>query len=121
MSLSPAIYQQHNEYLKIGLMDLEIPLMSRYSDGSKRYFINGTVANPRVAKVQEELLTRMKESIARNNFRISVAQKERRIIFVRNDHGFHARDIFESPLPGLDLSRVFLRAVGKAGVSYPSW
>lgn len=62
----------------------------------------------------------MRNSLLKNDFKIRIPQKERRIIFLNNILGFHARDIFEEPIEGVDLSRVMLRMVDVNAELYPS-
>jgi hypothetical protein len=47
-------------------------------------------------------------------------QKEKRVIFIKNTNGFHARDIFKEAIDGIDLTRVFLRSVDVNAERYPS-
>lgn len=53
----------------------------------------------------------MRRSLATNRMRFSVPQKTRRLIFVRNVWGAHARDVFEEPNPDTLYTRIFLRSV----------
>ena len=62
----------------------------------------------------------MRNSLLKNEFKIRIPQKERRIIFLNNTLGFHARDVFEEPIENVDLSRVMLRMVDINAELYPS-
>lgn len=53
----------------------------------------------------------LRSSLAANAVRFSVPQKSRRLIFVRNVLGAHARDVFDEPSPDALYTRVFLRSV----------
>ncbi len=53
----------------------------------------------------------IRDSLERNQIKISIPQQERRAFFIKNTAGFHARNIFEKPIDGIDLTRVYLRAV----------
>lgn len=53
----------------------------------------------------------LKNSISRNKLRYVIPQKARRIIFVSNTKGAHARDVFEESITGVTYTRVFMRSV----------
>lgn len=62
----------------------------------------------------------IRDSLNKNPTKIYLAQKERRAFYMKNTAGFHAREIFEDPIEGIDLTRVYLRAVDINAEAYSS-
>jgi hypothetical protein len=98
--------------VKTGVDQVRVPLVFRNVAGQVRFFLNGDVTQHDNSPEVTRLFSEMKASISSAD-RVSILQKERRAIFLNNTAGFHARDIFEDPIPGVDLSRVFLRLVDR--------
>lgn len=118
IALSPALLSQGTGFYPIGRDHVYVPLISKFPEDAHHFYLNGQVAPFVGNDYFVSSLAQMRASIASNPFRIRIPQRERRLILIRNDHGFHARDVFDQPLLGLDLSRVFLRMMSVAGVDY---
>lgn len=80
-------------------------------NSSNSIFLNGRVIG------REECVLEMKESISKQATPFAIPQRSRRILFARNSSGFHARDIFEKPIPGFKYTRCMIRSVDQSGHS----
>lgn len=67
------------------------------------------------------IVNAMRNSISNNPTKILIPQKERRALYLKNISGFHAREIFEQPIEGADLTRVFIRSVDLNAKRYFSY
>ena len=100
---------------------VEVPICHINEAGEALFFLNGNVLAQDNGFELFELVKSMRDSISKNPKNILIAQKERRALYLRNDFGFHARDIFEEPIEDADLTRVFIRAVDVNAKSYYSY
>lgn len=94
-----------------------VPVVKISAD-SKRpiFFLNGNLLQRDAhSKSVGEWLTEMRLSINDSPGRLSIPQKERRLVIINNSYGFHARDMLTEPNSGLDISRVFARFIGADG------
>lgn len=96
------------------------PVSSISMNGQRRFFLNGKVSQNNNLLEHVELVNNIRNSLENNPIKISIEQKERRAFYLRNTEGFHARDIFEDPIEGVDMTRVFLRSVDVNSEVYPS-
>jgi hypothetical protein len=109
--LTPTVHFDNNgKPVRTGVEKITTPLIFRNQLGQMRFFMNGDAHESENSAEIRSLFLSLKESISKAHC-IDIAQKERRAIFMNNAQGFHARDIFEDPIPDVDLSRVFLRLV----------
>lgn len=90
---------------------IEVPVSSANKQGEHRFFLNGQVLPEDNLKAHVDLILDIRESLEKNPIKIGIPQKERRAFIIKNTAGFHARNIFENPIEGIDLTRVYLRAV----------
>lgn len=111
ISLTPVIYFDDNgQAVRVGADQVTTPMIFCNEAGKTRFFLNGDVPESGNTAESRALFMALKRSIG-NAPRINIAQKERRVIFLNNTEGFHAREVLEDPIPGVDLSRMFLRLV----------
>jgi hypothetical protein len=109
-----------NEVISSGFNYVTVPVSHVTADGEQRFFLNGQVLSEDNLQVHVDFVQSIRDSLQKNRTKIYIQQKERRAIFLKNTKGFHARDIFEEPIEGVDLSRVMLRLVDINAESYPS-
>ncbi|WP_176061466.1 hypothetical protein [Paraburkholderia sp. BCC1876] len=120
VKLTPMMYEDANgDFVQRGPSFVHAPLIWKNTDGNFRYFLNGEVNSAENSDRLVEMCAAMRKSIASSDSRIRIDQRERRAIILRNTSGFHARDIFEDPIQGLDLSRIMLRIVDSRSEFYP--
>lgn len=79
-------------------------------------FLNGEVLG---SEADREAVRAMKQSIGKAP-RISISQRLRRMILVKNSAGFHSRDVFEKPFSTLKYTRSMIRCVDGAGFKVAS-
>lgn len=109
--LSPTVhFDKNGKPVKSGAEKIARPLVFRNNLGQRRFFLNGDASDSENSAEIRSLFLALKDSISKAR-RIDIAQKERRAIFMNNAEGFHAREVFEDPIPDVDLSRVFLRMI----------
>lgn len=112
VKLTPTVYEDSNGgYKKEGPSHVRAPLVWESETQQNRFFLNGDVSDENNERQLVELFSSLRESINNSPECISIAQQERRAIFLNNTAGFHARDIFADPISDIDLSRVFIRSV----------
>ncbi|MFW2535429.1 MULTISPECIES: hypothetical protein [unclassified Legionella] len=90
---------------------VETPISQLNKKGEQRFFLNGQVLPDNNPIEHVEFVQSIRDSLENNAIKICIPQCERRAIFIKNTDGFHARNIFEEPIEGVDLTRVYLRAV----------
>jgi hypothetical protein len=113
ISVTPSVYEFNGNDAR-SILDQYINAPIFVNDQAMRYpmYLNGIVtARSDGEPFDKQIVDNMKESLTKNRARFVVPQRTRRIIFARNIAGAHARDIFESPIPGATFTRVFLRSV----------
>lgn len=112
IKLTPNYYRENDGNIKNSFTEnLIIPLSIIDKNGKRKFFLNGQVGlNDNPQKIVD-FVNAMRISIENCPKKISIPQRERRAIYFKNSMGFHARDIFKHPIEGVDLTRVFLRAV----------
>ena len=115
IKVTPSVYEIADGQLEvISPQQVTVPIfVSTVSFGTTLY-LNGDVVSS-VANPDFELgaVEHLRASLSGNPTRFSVPQKTRRLIFVRNVLGAHARDVFEEPNPDALYTRVFLRSVDR--------
>lgn len=110
--LTPSYYFDKTGEVKNTVFDfVEAPLSSINKNGDRRFFLNGQVLPEDNPQEHVNLIQALRNSLEKNPKKIFIPQKERRVIFLKNTMGFHARDIFQEPMEEVDLTRVFIRAV----------
>lgn len=102
------------------LDSLEVPISALNKNKKRRYFLNGTLIDNANTPENIDLIKKIRNSIEYNEDQIQIDQKERRAFYIKNSMGFHARDVFNDPIEGVDLTRVFLRLVDTNADLYPS-
>ena len=100
---------------------VEVPICRINEKGEASFFLNGNVLAQDNELEMVDIVNSMRDSISKNPNNILIAQKERRAFYLKNDFGFHARDIFEEPIEDADLTRVFIRAVDINAKGYYSY
>lgn len=121
IKLTPYFNLTKDKELKKSEFDhIEIPLCINDEMGLKRFFLNGQLLPELNTSENLHIVALMRKSLENNQMKIGLEQKERRAFFFKNTEGFHARDIFENPIEGIDLTRVFLRSVDVNSKIYPS-
>lgn len=90
---------------------VETPILRENEHQPALFFLNGQVRPEDNSPENVAFIQEMRDSLERNNFKICIPQQERRAFFIKNSLGFHARNIFEEPIDGVDLTRVYLRVV----------
>lgn len=111
IELSPAIYVEENGETEVDNENtVNIPIIGKSKNGIG-FFLNGKVTEKYNDAEKVKLFSEIKNNIENCSNIFEMEQREGRIIFFQNNRGFHARDIFESPFEGIDLSRVMLRIV----------
>ncbi|CAH1653243.1 conserved hypothetical protein [Hyphomicrobiales bacterium] len=101
-----------------GARIIEAPVFWRDTSGDERaVFMNGDLQGPvdGDGDFDSRLVQRMKQSIACDARRIALPQRQRRLFLMNNTAGFHARDLFDAPIPGARYTRSFLRSVASEG------
>lgn len=79
-------------------------------------FCNGELSDD----VGDDLILRLKESLLNERNRTFSPQKEFRLMLLRNDLGFHSRDIMKEQRVFSGTTRLMLRAMSKEGIPVPS-
>jgi hypothetical protein len=120
--ITPNFYFDDEGKIKSTLVDMiEVPICQVNDGGERLFFLNGSVLQADNGMEIVDLVNAMRDSISNNHMKILINQKERRAIYLKNDFGFHARDIFEDPIEDADLTRVFIRAVDLNVKKYSSY
>jgi hypothetical protein len=110
--VTPSFYLDENKKIQNSVFDfVEAPVSLLKENGDIRFFLNGQVRKEDNTEEDVAFIHSLRESIQNNPQIIKIPQRERRAIFLKNTKGFHARDVFEEPIDGVDLTRVFLRMV----------
>ncbi|HVT63270.1 MAG TPA: hypothetical protein VHD33_07290, partial [Legionellaceae bacterium] len=121
INLTPTFHLNHEDKIyNSGYEKICAPLSYINQNGDDLFFLNGQVFLKNNSDECVQAVNEMRNSLLKNDFKICIPQKERRIIFLNNILGFHARDIFEEPIENVDLSRVMLRMVDVNAEFYPS-
>lgn len=112
IKLTPSYYLDSTGELKNSVSDLiEAPVSSSNEQGEHIFFLNGQVRLEDNSQKSVDFVQDIRNSLQTNPDIIRIPQKERRAFFIKNTKGFHARDVFQDPIDGVDLTRVFLRMV----------
>lgn len=113
IALTPSIYERDDSNAQAVLhQHVQVPIFVDNPKMSYPMYLNGTVtARADGEQFDEKIVQQLKASLTENRRRFTVPQKTRRVIFARNVVGAHARDVFESPRPGANFTRVFMRSV----------
>lgn len=114
--LTPAVYGVDGaEITTVSQRRARTAIFRRGADGAVITFMNGTfIGKNEDDSISRVRLARFKADVARNAFRYAVPQEPRRILFLNNAFGFHARDSFENPIEGHEETRIYLRSVSRA-------
>jgi len=115
-SLTPAVYDTAQSDIKVIEKRARAAIFSLADDGTITTFMNGTFEGQCGASDQSlDVTSEIKLAISSNPVRYSVPQESRRLIILNNAKGFHARDIFEHPVDGYEITRAYLRSASIAG------
>lgn len=116
--LTPAIYgQSKSEIGNVVERKVKTAIFKHDADGDIVTFMNGKFAGKGGDRhACADRLKNFQKAIATNPFRYAVNQQTRRMIVLNNAAGFHARDIFEDPIPGHEETRNYLRSVSSEAV-----
>ncbi|MBA3537564.1 MAG: hypothetical protein H0T84_13310 [Tatlockia sp.] len=99
---------------------VEAPISKVSKFGERRFFLNGQVLLEDNLQEHVDFVQSIRDSLEKNTQKICIPQCERRAFYIKNTLGFHARNIFEEPIEGVDLTRVYLRAVDTNAELYSS-
>jgi len=120
--ITPNFYFDQTGEIKNSFVDIvEVPICQVNERNERMFFLNGRVLLEDNEPEIVDLCTSMRKSIGENREKIIIPQREQRALFLKNSAGFHARDIFEDPIEGADLTRVFIRAVDLNAKRYYSY
>ncbi|MEL4073324.1 hypothetical protein WKW50_24660 [Ochrobactrum sp. GPK 3] len=115
-SLTPAVYNTTQSDLKVIDRRAKAAIFSLAGDGTVTTFMNGTFEGPcETSGVPGDIVSQIKTAISTNSIRYFVPQESRRLIMLNNANGFHARDIFERPMNGCQVTRAYLRSASISG------
>lgn len=113
IKVTPSVYEINDNQLEIvSPQHVTAPIFVSTESFGTTLYLNGDVSSQSDdSDFDSNAIEDLRNSLAANSMRFSVPQKTRRLIFVRNVLGAHARDIFEEPNPDALYTRVFLRSV----------
>lgn len=114
--LTPAVYGDKSSDIRSIAARRAKTSIFRQRDNHIVTFMNGTFLgrDSNGVVVKTDSLKRFQSDISNNSFRYVIQQQSRRMMFLNNANGFHARDIFEEPLEGYSTTRSYLRSVSKS-------
>ncbi len=119
--LTPIFHSKNDQEITAPCFNyVTAPLSIINEEGEQRFFLNGQILPGENHIDHVNLVNAMRLSLQNNPKKIYIPQKERRGIILKNHLGFHARDIFQDPIDGVDLSRILLRSVDLDAELYPS-
>jgi hypothetical protein len=113
IKVTPSVYEiDENRLEMVSPQQVTAPIfVSTESFGIPLYLNGDVISSSDDSAFDPSAIEDLRDSLAANGMRFSVPQKTRRLIFVRNVLGAHARDIFEEPNPDALYTRIFLRSV----------
>lgn len=113
IKVTPSVYEIADGQLEVvSPKQVTVPIFVSTEPFETTLYLNGDVVSSAATSDSESrAIEDLRASLSANRVRFSVPQKTRRIIFVRNVLGAHARDIFEEPNPDAQYTRIFLRSV----------
>ncbi|MEA3117487.1 MAG: hypothetical protein QOI13_757, partial [Paraburkholderia sp.] len=110
IKVTPSVYEIDENHLEIvSPQQVTAPIFVSTESFGVTIYLNGDVIYD--SDFDLSTIEDLRCSLAANGIRFSVPQKTRRLIFVRNVLGAHARDIFEEPNSDAPFTRIFLRSV----------
>lgn len=116
--LTPTVYESRPSQIKSILAHrARTAVFRRIGGNSIVTFMNGTFRGryDAIDGAAIERLAQFRNDISRSDCRYYVPQRARRIIFLRNDCGFHARDVLDEPIAGSSITRSYLRSASTEG------
>lgn len=116
--LTPTVYESQPSQIKAILAHrARTSIFRRVGENSIATFMNGTFRGKHddIDGAAIEILAQFRTDISQNDCRYYVPQQARRMIFLRNDCGFHARDVLDNPIEGLATTRSYLRSASVEG------
>jgi hypothetical protein len=113
IKVTPSVYEiDDNQLEMVSPQQVTAPIfVSTESFGITLYLNGDVISKSDDSDFDSSAIEDLRCSLAANGIRFSVPQKTRRLIFVRNVLGAHARDIFEESNPDALFTRIFLRSV----------
>lgn len=116
-SLTPTVYDNGQTDVKIINRRAKASLFCKTHDGSITTFMNGTFEGRDSDEDARyiDLINEFKSAISNNEFRLFIPQGSRKLVILNNSNGFHARDIFENPIEGHEVTRTYLRSTSISG------
>lgn len=102
---------------KFSAPDLEVstPTIRSTPEEGNVFYINGNILKNLEFSDTALAIENLREKLNSSNHQIKVRRAERRLIFIKNIHGFHASDKMLEPIEELELRRVFVRFIDQAG------
>ncbi len=111
IKLNPNYHFDHKGEIVNTIFDfIEAPISQINQSGERRFFLNGQVLSDTNLQSNVDFVQSIRDSLENNPHKICIPQCERRAFYIKNTAGFHARNIFEEPIEGVDLTRVDIRA-----------
>jgi len=92
-----------------------VPVAWTGANGEPYVFCNGEL----VDSDSDSFIEDLKQSLIENEFRVASSQKTFRIMLLRNDIGFHSRDIMRDQVVLSGTTRLMLRSMSKQCVALP--
>ncbi len=113
IKVTPSVYEiDENKLETVSPQRVTAPVFVSTESFGTTLYLNGDVISPGDdSHFDSSAIEELRRSLSTNRMRFSVPQKTRRLIFVRNVLGAHARDIFEEPNLDALYTRIFLRSV----------
>lgn len=113
IKITPSVYETGDRRLEVmSPRQIVAPIfVSNEKFGAALYLNGDVISRSDGSRFDSNSISDLRNSLAANKERFSVPQKARRLIFVRNVLGAHARDIFEQPNHDSPYTRLFLRSV----------
>lgn len=112
-NFTPNVYQKGQEVIHKSHKNQIRNLFVSTSSKSKSLFVNGELSG--MNSIGDRYVEKLKNTLLDSHGRISIEQKENRLILVNNWLGLHARDIFEEPdcNETSAYTRVFIRSMSE--------
>lgn len=113
IKVTPSVYETSDNSLEVvSPQHVTAPIfVATESFGTTMYLNGDVVSSGSGSYFDSSAIADLRCSLEANSKRFSVPQTTRRLIFLRNVLGAHARDVFDDPNPSALYTRIFLRSV----------
>jgi hypothetical protein len=110
VKVTPSVYDVNGTLESPFSTEVEVPIFLNNESLNFPLYLNGNVLGALNDPAFDlSIIDDLKKSISHNEIRFSIPQKTRRVIIACNLKGAHARDVFESPMPDVKYTRLFMR------------